>query len=90
MQEQIGFRALRKALQKESERWAQTLPQLPRLVHQALQQAAHDDHGALQAQLRTLAAEQQRLRRSVWILAGLLLAVLAVLGLGLGATPLYP
>jgi hypothetical protein len=39
--------------------------------------------------LRELAAEQQRLRRAMWILAGLLLAVLAVLGLGLGGTPLF-
>ena len=88
MQEQIGFRALRKNLQKESERWAQTLPQLPRLVHQALAQAAQGGQSDVQAQLRELAAEQQRLRRAIWILAGLLLAVLAVLGLGLGGTPL--
>ncbi len=89
MQEQIGFRALRKNLQKESERWAQTLPQLPRLVHQALAQAAQGSHGEIQIRLRELAAEQQRLRRAIWILAGLLLAVLAVLGLGLGGTPLF-
>ena len=89
MQEQIGFRALRKNLQKESERWAQTLPQLPRLVHQALAQAAQGGQSDVQAQLRELAAEQQRLRRAIWILAGLLLAVLAVLGLGLGGTPLF-
>ena len=88
MQEQIGFRALRKNLQKESERWAQTLPQLPRLVHQALAQAAQGGQSDVQAQLRELAAEQQRLRRAIWILAGLLLAVLAVAGLGLGGTPL--
>ncbi|MBU6303832.1 MAG: ubiquinone biosynthesis regulatory protein kinase UbiB [Betaproteobacteria bacterium] len=88
MQEQIGFRALRKNLQKESERWAQTLPQLPRLVHQALAQAAQGGQSDVQAQLRELAAEQQRLRRAIWILAGLLLAVLAVVGLGLGGTPL--
>jgi ubiquinone biosynthesis protein len=88
MQEQIGFRALRKNLQKESERWAQTLPQLPRLVHQALAQAAQGGQSDVQIRLRELAAEQQRLRRAIWILAGLLLAVLAVLGLGLGGTPL--
>ena len=88
MQEQIGFRALRKNLQKESERWAQTLPQLPRLVHQALAQAAQGGQSDVQAQLRELAAKQQRLRRAIWILAGLLLAVLAVAGLGLGGTPL--
>ncbi|MBU3724733.1 MAG: ubiquinone biosynthesis regulatory protein kinase UbiB [Burkholderiaceae bacterium] len=84
MQEQIGFRALRKSLQKESERWAQTLPQVPRLVHRALTLAARDDQPDLQSQIRALAAGQQQLRRAIWILVGLLLAVLAVLGLNFG------
>lgn len=36
MSEQLGFRALRRQLKHEVPQWAATLPELPRLLHQAL------------------------------------------------------
>ncbi len=81
MKEQIGFAALKNSLRKESERWAQTLPQLPRLVHQALKNAHHDNPQALQQQIDALARSQRQSRQILWVVVGLLLAVLAVLGM---------
>jgi ubiquinone biosynthesis protein len=85
MQEQIGLRALRKGLLKESESWAQTLPQIPRLVHQALSHAARNDSAQLHLQITKLAHEQQSLKRTLWVLIGLLLGLFAVLGYFFGA-----
>ncbi len=84
MQEQIGWRALVNSVRKESERWAQTLPQVPRLVHRALSQAAGDRAEGLQRQVDLLIQGQAQLRRAIWVMTGLLLAVLAVLGFALG------
>jgi ubiquinone biosynthesis protein len=81
MKEQIGFAALKNSIRKESERWAQTLPQIPRLVHQALKNANHDNPLALQQQIDALARSQRQSRQILWIVVGLLLAVLALLGL---------
>ena len=83
MQEQIGFRALRKVFAKESERWAQTLPQVPRLLHQALTKAARVDTGEIQKQIFELQRSHQQMRQAFWFMAGLLLAVLAILGITL-------
>ncbi len=78
MNEQIGWRGLVERLKNESPRYAQLLPELPRLVHQALrQQGQPSDSPALLA----LLAEQRRtnrlLQRLVWgavLLGGGLLA----------------
>ncbi len=84
MQEQIGWRALVNSVRKESERWAQTLPQVPRLVHRALNQAAAERPEDMQRQIDLLIQGQVQLRRAIWVMTGLLLAVLAVLGFALG------
>jgi ubiquinone biosynthesis protein len=81
MKEQIGFEALKNSVRKESERWAQTLPQIPRLVHQALKNANHDNPLKLQEQIDALARSQRQSRQILLVVVGLLLAVLAVLGL---------
>lgn len=81
MREQIGFAALKNSLRRESERWAQTLPQIPRLVHQALKNANHDNPLKLQEQIDALARSQRQSRRVQLFIVGLLLAVLIVLGL---------
>jgi ubiquinone biosynthesis protein len=81
MKEQIGFAALKNSILKESERWAQTLPQIPRLVHQALKNANHDNPLKLQEQIDALARSQRQSRQILLVIVGLLLAVLVVLGL---------
>jgi ubiquinone biosynthesis protein len=74
MNEQVGWRGLVERLKKEAPHWSQLLPELPRLVHQALQRPAAGPDAAL---LKVLLREQRRTNR---MLAGLLL-----LGLGLAA-----
>ena len=37
MSEQVGFRGLIKQLRKEGAQWMATIPQLPRLIHRALE-----------------------------------------------------
>jgi ubiquinone biosynthesis protein len=79
MNEQIGWRGLLERMQNEAPRYAQMLPELPRLLHQALErQATPRDSPALMA----LLAEQRRTNR---LLQGLLWAVLGFVG-GLLAT----
>ena len=79
MNDQIGWPGLMQRLKREAPRFAQMVPELPRLVHKALQQqAAPRDNDALQA----LLAEQ---RRTNALLQALLWAVVGFVG-GLLAT----
>jgi ubiquinone biosynthesis protein len=79
MNEQIGWRGLLERLKTESPRYAQLLPELPRLLHQALlrQGQAGSDSAALQA----LLAEQRRTHRLlqglIWAAAGFVAGLLA-------------
>jgi len=75
MNDQIGWRGLTERLQREAPRYAQLLPELPRLVHQALTRPQGSDTRLLEA----LLAEHRRSNR-------LLLALAAALaGFGAGA-----
>ncbi len=69
MNRQIGWRGLFERLQHEAPRYAQLLPELPRLLHQALRRGAADETHAL----RALLTEQQRTNR---LLQGLVWGVL--------------
>ena len=60
MDEQIGWRALLNQLKKEAPRYAQLLPELPRLLHDALQ---HQARPAETAALAALLQEQRRTNR---------------------------
>ena len=60
MNEQIGWRGLLERLKNEAPRYAQLLPELPRLLHQALQQQARPAESGL---LPALLAEQRATRR---------------------------
>jgi ubiquinone biosynthesis protein len=72
MSEQLGWRGVLRNLQNEAPRWTSMLPQLPRLVHRALEA----DHAAgIERALERLAAEQKRSHRST-VMLGLLLAAL--------------
>jgi ubiquinone biosynthesis protein len=77
MDEQIGWRGMLDRLRREAPRYAQLLPALPRLMHQAMQPRGADDR---QLALLALLGEQRRTNRLlqglVWgglgFLAGLL------------------
>ena len=85
MNEQVGWRALADRLRDEAPRYAKLLPELPRLLHDALARAGRaDGGGAMQVQvqaLATLLAEQQRthrtLRALLWALVGFVLGAFA-------------
>ena len=71
MMERIGPAALKERFEREATQWAQTLPQIPRLVHAAL--ARHAAPGASQevpAWARALVVETRRSRRWLTLLAG--------------------
>jgi ubiquinone biosynthesis protein len=76
MHEQVGLRGLFARLKREAPRYARLLPELPRLVHQNLEQG----DSALRRDLRAILAEQRRTNRTLsamlWIGLGF------VLGLG--------
>jgi len=78
MDEQIGWRGLVERLKHEAPRYAQLLPELPRLVHRALQQQGLP--GDSEA-LRALLVEQRRTNRLLqgllWALAGFVVGALA-------------
>jgi ubiquinone biosynthesis protein len=83
MNEQIGWRGMLVRLKNEVPRYAQMLPELPRLLHRTLQQQAAPRESAA---LLALLAEQRRTNRllqavlwaAVGFLAGLLLTQVAV------------
>jgi ubiquinone biosynthesis protein len=76
MREQIGWRGLARSLRHEAPFWAQTLPQLPRLVHRAL---AEDRLGELRAAVERLAAQGARRNRLLVVLVTVGVLALAVL-----------
>ena len=69
MSEQVGWRGLLRNLRHEAPYWANTLPQLPRLVHRVL---AEDRLGALRDEVERLAAQNKRRNE-------LLVAIVAIL-----------
>lgn len=83
MSEQLGWRGLWREIKREAPHWAKTLPQLPRLLHAALQP---DEARVLSAQVETLLAIQKRQGRwisglswAVCVLSGVLLYAFTVL-----------
>ncbi len=76
MRSQVGWQGLVERLRNEAPRYAQLLPELPRLVHQALLRRTQDDSTALLVQLLR---EQRRTNRLIQVV--LCLALGGVLGL---------
>ena len=74
MSEQLGWRALKKGLAAEAPYWARTLPQLPRLVHQALARPPAPDTTPL---LAAIAGAQRQQNWLLGVIAVLLAALLA-------------
>ena len=79
MNEQVGWRGLVERLKNEAPRYAQLLPELPRLLHQALRQQAQPTASPA---LIALLAEQRRTNRLlqglVWAGLGFVAGLLAV------------
>jgi ubiquinone biosynthesis protein len=73
MQEQVGWRGLLQRFSHEAPRYAQLLPELPRLVHRALQRRGDSNPALLQA----LLAEQRRTNRALRGLAYLAVVFMA-------------
>jgi ubiquinone biosynthesis protein len=75
MSEQVGLEGLTQRLKDEAPRYAKLLPELPRLLHAALQ--PRQDSVVMQ----TLLAEQRRthrlLRAVLWVSIGFVLGLLA-------------
>jgi ubiquinone biosynthesis protein len=80
MNDQVGWRGLLERLQREAPRYAQMLPELPRLLHRALAQQGQPVHDA------RLHDKLERVRRSRQRLA---LALASVLGALAGAGALW-
>jgi ubiquinone biosynthesis protein len=73
MDEQVGPRALAAHLRAEAPRYAALLPQLPRLLHRALEARSTSGDGSIEAVLREWAGERRRGRRLAalaWAVAG--------------------
>jgi ubiquinone biosynthesis protein len=75
MEDRIGFRALRRRIFAEAASLVETIPELPRLLHQRLS----DPPGASDAALRALALAQQTRNRWLAAIAVLLTIVVALL-----------
>ncbi|MES3012814.1 MAG: ubiquinone biosynthesis regulatory protein kinase UbiB [Pseudomonadota bacterium] len=77
MNQQVGWLGLMEGFKREAPRYVQLLPELPRLIHQALQPRA----AAEQRLLETLIVEQRRMRRLLYgvvsVAAGGALGVIA-------------
>jgi len=76
MAERVGWRALLNQVKHEAPFWARTLPQLPRLIHHALERGAE---GKLAAEIAALRAVQGQQKRWLTVIAALLGALLLVL-----------
>jgi ubiquinone biosynthesis protein len=76
MDEQLGWRGLLRTVRREAPTWAQTLPEIPRLVHRLL---ATDRIGRLEAALERLTFEGQRRNHLIALLAAIAGALLAVI-----------
>ena len=83
MNEQIGWRALFNQVKKEAPRYAQLIPELPRLLHDSLKRQAHPSPDE---QLQVLIREQ---RRTIRLLQALLLAA-ASFAIGVLAAHFWP
>jgi ubiquinone biosynthesis protein len=75
MSEQLGWRATLESLKQEAPLWGKLLPQLPRLLHEALQSAQKNTQQNLGINLRQLITEQRRQRYWIMTIALLLMII---------------
>jgi ubiquinone biosynthesis protein len=79
MSKQMGWRSALEALKTEAPLWGQLLPQIPRLLHEALQAAQRSSNADMEAGLKRLISEQRQQRYWLMLLSALLLGVIALL-----------
>jgi ubiquinone biosynthesis protein len=72
MDEQIGVRGLLRQMRREAPLWTATLPQLPRLVHRALESNPTERLGGIELAIRRV----ERTQRAQTIVLATLVAVL--------------
>jgi ubiquinone biosynthesis protein len=77
MDQQMGWRALVRGMREEAPTWAATLPQLPRLVHDALREPERRRQEQ-KDELERLGARQRLQNRLLTLITFLLLALLAL------------
>jgi len=75
MNEQVGWRGWYERLKLEAPQWSKTMPQLPRLIHQALASQHDSSRGGNDELIRLVLQEQKRTNR---LLQALLIFGLAV------------
>jgi ubiquinone biosynthesis protein len=80
MGEQVGWRGLLRTLRREAPYWAQTLPALPRLLHQLL---AEDRLGGLRTALEQFALQNRRRNHLLAALLAVAAAALAIAAVAL-------
>ena len=79
MKDQLGWPAFKKRLMSEAPKWAELLPELPRLLHESLARKPEIKNDArLEAMLAGMLAQQRSTRRWVWGLTALSLTLLAI------------
>ena len=76
MSEQVGWRGLVERIRQEAPYWSTILPQLPRLLHQALTEQAR---ARPEAETAVLLREARRRNRLLWVIAALLAVIAAAL-----------
>ena len=80
MNEQVGWRGLLEHLKTEAPRYVQLLPQLPRLLHQALQPRPVVEQQVLETLLLEQRRTQRLLRAIVWVGVGFGLGLAVAVG----------
>ena len=78
MHQQVGWRGLLERLRNEAPRYAQLLPELPRLAHRALQRRSESDPALLEALLAEQRRTNRMLRGLIYGGVGFVLGVLAM------------
>jgi ubiquinone biosynthesis protein len=86
MEGQAGLKGLEERLRYEAAQWSQLLPQLPRLVHQALTDTSRQD--AILREVRRLRHETARRNRLVLIGVTCFLALVLMVGWAFFGMPL--
>ncbi|RRS05345.1 ubiquinone biosynthesis regulatory protein kinase UbiB [Aquabacterium soli] len=77
MHEQVGLRGLLQRLKKEAPRYAKLLPELPRLIHDNLQNSNDDLRLDLAAILREQRKTNRLLSAVVWVVLGFVLGLVS-------------
>ena len=76
MGEQVGWQGLLANIKNEAPRYAHMLPQLPRLLHQALERTGGSDDSQLLARLlEEQKATNNLLRVAMWFTGGFLASI---------------